>query len=406
MTKEEHHSELKPMGHTLLLPKEEMLEIHRRGKKITIGIPSDFHKVEYRIPLTPQAVELLVSYGHEIFVETNAGKASSYTDEEYRNAGAVVTENKQDVYECDIIIRVSPFSSEEIDMLKGHQVLVSNMQISAHCAETVQKLQQKKVTTIAYEYIENDNGCMPVLQLMSQISGSTAITLASEYLSNSRDGKGVLLGGITGISPAELVILGAGTAAEFAARTALGLGVSIKIFDDNLYDLRLLEEKLGQRIFTSVLYPKVLKKALKSADAVLGAMPMNAGLKFKVSEEMVAKMKKGSVIIDLNVSQGGCFETSKCTDLNNPTYLKHGVIHYCVPNIQSIVARTASIALSNVLAPIIIAVGEIGGMDNYIKNSKSFRKGVYIYNGILTNHDLGEKLNLPSKDIDLLLAVY
>ena len=406
MAKGEHHSDLNPMEQTLLLPKEEMLEIRRRGKKISIGIPSDFHKVEYRIPLTPQAVELLISYGHEIFIETNAGKASSYSDEEYRNAGAIVSDKKQDIYKCDVIIRVSPFSSDEIDLLKGHQVLISNMQINTHCAETIQKLQQKKVTTIAYEYIENDNGCMPVVQLMSQISGSTAITIASEYLSNSRDGKGVLLGGITGITPAELVILGSGTAAEFAARTALGLGVTVKIFDDDLYNLRMLEEKLGQRIFTSVLYPKVLKKALKSADAVLGAMSVNTNLKFKVPGEIVEKMKKGSVIIDLNVSQGGCFETSVCTDLNNPTYLKHGVIHYCVPNIPSIVARTASIALSNVLTPIIIAVGEIGGMDNYIKNSKSFRKGVYMYNGILTNHDLGEKLNLPSKDIDLLLAVY
>jgi alanine dehydrogenase len=406
MTQEEHHSDMKPLEQTLLLPKEEMLEIRRKGKKVTVGIPSDYHKVEYRVPLTPQAVELLVSYGHEIIIETNAGKAASYSDKEYRDAGAIVTEKQQDVYECDIIIRVSPFSGDEIDLLKGHQVLISDLQISSHCAETIQKLQQKKVTTIAYEYIENDKGCMPVVQLMSQISGNTAITLASEYLSNSRKGKGVLLGGITGISPAELVILGSGTAAEFAARTALGLGALVKVFDDSIYDLRLLEEKLGQRIFTSVFYPKVLKKALRSADAVLGAMSVNAKLKFKVPEEMVKKMKAGSVIIDLNVSQGGCFETSRCTDLNNPTYEEHGVIHYCVPNIPSIVARTASIALSNILTPVIIAVGEIGGMDNYIKNSKSFRKGVYIYNGILTNRDLGEKLNLPVKDINLLLAVY
>lgn len=406
MTKEERNSEMSTLGQSLLLPKEEMLEIKRKGKKISIGIPSDFDKVEYRIPLTPQAVELLISYGHEIFIETNAGKASSYSDEEYRLAGALVVEQKQDVYECDVILRISPFSSDEIDMLKGHQILISNLQINAHCAETIQKLQKKKVTTIAYEYMEDENGCVPVVQLMSQISGSTAITLASEYLSNSRNGKGVLLGGVTGISPAELVILGSGTAAEFAAHTALGLGVTVKVFDDNMFELRKLEEKLGQRIFTSVFYPKVLKKALKSADAVLGAMSFNSQLNFKVPSGMVEKMKPGSVIIDLNVSQGGCFETSKCTDLNNPTYKKHGVIHYCVPNIPSIVARTASIAMSNILTPILISVGEIGGMDNYIKNSASFRKGVYIYNGILTNYHLGERFNLPSKDIDLLLAVF
>lgn len=406
MSKEEQHSEQQPMEQTFLLPKEEMLEIGRRGKKLTIGIPCDFQKVEFRVPLTPQAVELLVSYGHDVYLETNAGKASSYSDEEYRHAGAIVTDKQAEVFGCDMVIRVSPFSGDEIDLLRGHQVLFSNMQINAHCAESIQKLQQKKVTTIAYEYIENDNGCMPVVQLMSQIAGSTAITLASEYLSNAHNGKGVLLGSITGISPSELVILGSGTAAEFAARTALGLGVTVKIFDDNIYELRRLEEKLGQRIFTSVFYPKVLKKALRSADAVLGAMAVNTTLDFKVPEEMVQKMKKGSVIIDLNVSQGGCFETSQCTNLNNPTFEKHGVIHYCVPNIPSIVSRTASIALSNILSPIIISIGEIGGMDQYIKNSKSFRKGVYIYNGILTNHNMAEKFNLPAKEIDLLLAVF
>jgi alanine dehydrogenase len=200
--------------------------------------------------------------------------------------------------------------------------------------------------------------------------------------------------------------LGAKTAAEFAARAALGLGATVKIFDDNIFNLRELEEKLGQRVFTSVLYPNVLKKALKSADVVLGAMSYNSSKKFQVSEEMVKSMKPGSVIIDLNTSQGGCFETSVPTDLKNPTFIKHGVIHYCVHNMASIVARTASIALSNILTPIIISVGEIGGMQNYIKNSTGIRKGIYIYNGILTNKDLGNKLGIPSKEIDLLLAIF
>ncbi len=402
MTEKERTPELT----SLFMPQEEMLEIRRKGKKITIGIPSDFDKVEYRIPLTPEAVELLGSYGHEIYIETNAGKASSYSDEEYAKAGASVVEKKAEVFQCDIILRVSPFDQQEIDMLRGNQTLISNMQLNTHCSESVHKLMRKKVTTIAYEYMENEENCLPVVQLMSQISGATSIVVANEYLSNSRDGKGVLLGGVTGISPTELVILGASTTAEFAARAALGLGATVKIFDNSIFDLRKLEDKLEQRIFTSVFYPKVLKKALKSADVVLGAMSPNKNPKFRVSEEMVQMMKKGSVIIDTNVSQGGCFETSKCTDLKNPTYTKHGVVHYCVPNISSLVARTASIALSNVLAPIIISIGEIGGIQNYIKSSKGFRKGTYIYNGILTNRDLGEKLNIPSKDIDLLLAVF
>jgi alanine dehydrogenase len=406
MTEKDKLTEQSPAGSTYLLPQEEMLEIRRKGKKIRIGIPSDKEKVEYRVPLTPQAVELLVSYGHEILVEKEAGKAASYTDEEYRNAGALVMDDRKEIFECDIVLRVSPFDETEIELLKGHQALISDLQINAHCSNSIAKLMQKKVINIAYEYLEDEDGSKPVVQLMSQISGSTSIILANEYLSKSRDGKGVLLGSVTGISPAELVILGSGTSAEYAARVALGLGATVKVFDDNISSLRKLEEKLPQRIFTSVFYPKVVKKALKSADAVLGAMPIGMPPSFRITEDMVKKMKQGSVIIDLNVSQGGCFETSRCTDLNNPTFVEHGVVHYCVPNLPAIVARTASIALSNILIPIIIAIGEIGGIDNYIKNSKSFRKGVYIYNGILTNSALAEKFNLPYKDLDLLLAVY
>jgi alanine dehydrogenase len=406
MSERDSKAEQTPSGSTFLLPKEEMLEIKRKGKKIRIGIPSDITKVEFRVPLTPQAVELLVSYGHEILVEKGAGQAASYTDEEYREAGALVVENRQDVFECDMVLRVSPFSEDEVDLLKGHQALISDLQINTHCANSISKLMQKKVTNIAYEYLEEENGSKPVMQLMSQISGSTAIVLINEYMSKSRNGKGVLLGSVTGISPSELVILGSGTAAEFAARAALGMGALVKVFDDNICALRNLEQKLPQPIFTSVFYPKVMRKALKSADAVLAAMPVGMPPSFRIPEEMVEKMKPGSVIVDLNVSQGGCFETSHCTDLNNPAFVEHGVVHYCVPNLPAIASRTASIALSNVLIPILISIGEIGGIDNYIKSSRSFRKGVYIYNGILTNPALADKFNLPYKDIDLLLAVY
>jgi alanine dehydrogenase len=391
---------------TMLMPKEEMLEIKTKGQKIKIGIPSDFSKVEYRVPLTPQAVDLLVSYGHEILIESKAGKPVNYSDNDYRNAGAVIVETKAEIFQADIILRIAPFDSDEIDMLRGNQVIISNMQIQAHCMETIQKLMQKKITTIAFEYLENENGFMPFVHQMSQIAGVTSITIASEYLSNSRNGKGVLFGEVTGVTPAELVIIGTSTAAEYAARAALGLGILVKIFDTSVYELSKLEEKLGRRIFTSVFYPKVLKKALVSADAVIGAMSFSAAPKFKVSEELVKQMKEGSVIIDLNMSQGGCFETSICTDFKNPTYIKHGVVHYCVPNTPSLVARTASISLSNILIPILLAIGDNGGVDNYIKISRGFRKGVYIYHGILTNHDVGRLFNIPSKDINLLLAIF
>ncbi|MEZ5105596.1 MAG: alanine dehydrogenase [Draconibacterium sp.] len=391
---------------TMLMPQEEMLEVIKKSQKIKIGIPSDFSKVEYRVPLTPQAVDLLVSYGHEILIEKNVGKSASYSDKEYQEAGAIIVERKEETFQCDIIIRISPFNDEEIDMLRGNQVIFSSMQVQAYCHESIQKLLQKKVTCLAFEYLENEDGYLPFVHQMSQIAGVTSITIASEYLSKSRNGKGVLFGEVTGITPAELVIIGTSTAAEYAARAALGLGIFVKVFDTSVYELSKLEEKLGRRIFTSVFYPKVLRKALISADVVIGATSFNTTPKFKVSEELIKKMKEGSVIIDLNVSQGGCFETSKPTDFNNPTFVKHGVVHYCVPNSPSLVARTASISLSNILIPILLSIGDIGGVDNYIKQSRGFRKGVYIYHGILTNHDVGNLFNIPSKDIDLLLAVF
>jgi len=391
---------------SMLLPKEEMLEIRKKGKKIKIGIPSDFSKLEYRVPLTPQAVDLLVSYGHEILIEKDAGKAASYTNEDFKKSGAIIVETREETFQCDIILRIASFTEEEIDALRGNQVIISSLQTHAYNKESIQKLMQKKVTSIAFEYLENEQGFLPFVHQMSQIAGVTAITIASEYLSKSRDGKGVLFGEVTGVTPAELVIIGTSTAAEYAARAALGLGIFVKVFDTSVYELSKLEEKLGRRIFTSVFYPKVLKKALVSADAVIGATSFNVPPKFKVSEDLVKQMKEGSVIIDLNVSQGGCFETSSCTDFNNPTYVKHGVVHYCVPNSPAMVARTASISLSNILIPILMAIGENGGVDNYVKVSKGFRKGVYIYQGILTNQYLGRHFSLPSKDIDLLLAVF
>lgn len=406
MTSREKSKESSLISKTMLMPQEEMLEIKKRGQKIKIGIPSDFSKVEYRVPLTPQAVDLLVSYGHEILIETNAGKSASYSDKAYAEMGAVIVENSSEIFQCDIILRISPFSNEEIDLLRGNQVIISSMQPHAHCRETIQKMMQKKVTAIAFEYLENEDGFMPFVHQMSQIAGVTSITVASEYLSKSRNGKGVLFGEVTGVTPAELVIIGTSTAAEYAARAAVGLGIFVKVFDTSVYELSKLEEKLGRRIFTSVFYPKVLQKALVSADVVIGAMSFNSTLKFKVSEELVKQMKEGSVIIDLNVSQGGCFETSECTDFNNPTFVKHGVVHYCVPNSPALVARTASISMSNILIPVLLSISDDGGVNNYIKTSKGFRKGVYIYHGILTNRDIGNLFNIPAKEIDLLLAIF
>ncbi|MGF7140903.1 alanine dehydrogenase [Roseimarinus sediminis] len=389
-----------------LMPAEEKLEVRKRGKKIVVGIPANMNSDEPCLPLTPQAVEMLIEAGHEVTIESNAGKRARYTDLEYAEAGAVVTGNKAEVYQCDFIFKVAPFTHYEIDLLRGNQVLFSMLQMHIQDQEAIRKLIQKKVTAIAYEYLKDEHDHLPVMQSLSEISGIVSMTVASELLSVSNGGKGVLFGGITGISPASVLILGADTAAEYAARTALGLGAEVKIFDHSVSKLRTFEQRFPQKIFTSLYYPRVLEKAINSADVILGAQPFNTNPRYIVPRDLIRNMKSNSVIIDLNASQGGCFETTRCTSLSNPTYTDEGVIHYCVPNITARVSRTTTIALSNIFASVLIEIGEMGGMAHYIKNKPGFRDGVYCYNGILTNKDIGDRFHLPTKDLGLLLAAF
>lgn len=389
-----------------LLPAEEKLEIRKKEQKISIGIPANTNKDEQCLPLTPQAVEILVNAGHEVIMESGAGLKTRYADIEYSNSGAIISQSKAEVFQCDFLLKVAPFSTEEIALLKGNQVLFSMLQIDTQSEANFKTLMQKKITAIAYEYIKDDFGGFPVMQSLSEISGIVAMTVAGELLSNSSGGKGVLFGGVTGISPAAVIIIGADTAAEFAARAAIGLGAEVKIFDNSVSKLRTFERKFSQKIFTSLYYPRVLKKAIQSADVAFGAQPFNGVPQYKVPKEMIQKMKKGSIIIDLNASQGGSFETTTCTMLSNPTYEREGVIHYCVPNITDRVSRTTTIALSNIFASILLEIEEIGGISYYIKSQKGFRDGVIIYNGILTNKDVGKKFNIAAKDLDLLMAAF
>jgi alanine dehydrogenase len=348
----------------------------------------------------------LVCAGHQVIVESGAGLKARYSDLEYNEAGAIITKNRSDVFQCDFIIKVAPFNNDEVALLKGNQVVFSMLHLDTQNKECIKTLMQKKVTSLAFEYLKDETGHLSVMQSMSEISGIVSMTVASELLSNSTNGKGVLLGGVTGISPASVMILGAETAALFATKVALGLGVEVKIFDNSVSKLRSFERNFNQKIFTSLYYPRVIEKAISSADVVIGAQPFNSLPQYVVSRDLIQTMKPGSIIIDLNASQGGCFETSRCTTIANPTYIKDGIIHYCVKNITSRVSRTTTIALSNIFASILLEIGEIGGISHFIKSHKGFRDGVYIYNGILTNKDVGRKFNLPTKDLDLLMAAF
>jgi alanine dehydrogenase len=390
-----------------LMPQEEMLEVQRKKGSLYIGVPKETYFQENRICLVPEAVALLVSNGHQVIIETNAGKAANFDDKDYSEAGAKIAYSSKEVYEADIILKVAPPSDEEIEMLQRKQTLFSALQMTVQSDNYVKQLMNKKVTAIAYDYIKDEDGIFPIIRSMSEIAGNTSILIAAEYLSNINNGNGTMFGGITGTSPTEVVILGAGTVGEFATRAALGLGAMVKIFDNSVYRLRRLQSDLATRVFTSVLQPKVLAKALKTADVVIGAIRApNGRTPCVVTEEMVSEMKYGSVMIDISIDQGGCFETSRVTNHTNPVYRTHGVIHYCVPNIPSRVSRTASYALSNVLTPILVNMGDEGGVESLLRSNSGVRHGVYIYNGILTNQFLGETFKLPYKDIDLIMAAF
>ena len=390
-----------------IFPQEEMLEVGRKHNKLVIGIPRDNHKIERRVALTPEAVEVLVNQGHEVIIESGAGQAANYDDHEYSENGGFIVREKDQVYQCDIIIRISPLTEAEIDHLKGDQIIFTNLNLPQQSAGYIQKLMQKNVIAIAFEFLREEDNSFPVIKAMSEIAGTTSILVASEYLSNSREGKGVLLGGVSGITPTEIVILGAGTAAEYAVKAAIGLGASVKIFDYSLIKLRRLQKHIGTRLYTSVFHPKVLKKDIQSADVIIGAMYQHGNHpQYLLNEEMIQHMKDGSVIVDLSIDQGGCIETSEIRTIDNPAFLKYGVIHYCVPNIASRVSRTASIALSNVFSPMLITMGEYGGFINHLKENRGLRNGVYIYNGILTNKQIGDRFGMSSRDIDLLMAAF
>lgn len=396
-----------PIWKTELLPQEEMLELGKKKKKLVIGIPRENQDIESRVALTPEAVELLVANDHEVYIEDGAGLGSNYTNTDYSERGGQILDTAKEVFQCDLILKITPPTLDEISLMKGNQSLFSSLMFTGDMKKCIRSLIEKKVSAFAFEKIQDENNCFPVVRSMSDISGKTAVLVAAEYLSLGKEGKGVLLGGLTGITPTEVVILGAGYAAESAVKAALGLGASVKVFDSSIPKLRHLEEKVGSNLYTSIYHPRVLEKAVKSTEVLISAVHFKDNTpSCIVTGEMVKEMKKGTVIVDISIDQGISIETSEPRTQQDPVFTKHGIIHYCVPNLPSRVARTASISLSNIFAPLLLEMGGSGGVTPYLKEFKGMRKGIYIYNGILTSRQLGDYLDLPFKDIDLLMAAF
>jgi len=384
-------------------PQEMLQETGRKKNELFIGIPKEVSFQEKRIALTPLSVALLVANGHRVIMESGAGKADNFLDHHYSEQGAEIVPDKASVYKADFIIKIAPPTIDEIDLMKNGQVLFSSQQPSLLSLSHLQAMMRKKITAISYEYLRDEGNILTVVRAMSEIVGATSVLIAAEYLSNVFEGKGLMLGGITGVPPTEIVILGAGTVAEYAARTALALGAQVKVFDSSIYRLRRLQTNIGSLVFTSVMQPIVLRKAVLSSDVVIGAVRSNNGrCPCIIDESTVEKMKPNSVLIDVSIDQGGCFETSQITNHLKPTFRKHDVIHYCVPNIASRVARTATYALTNIFTPILLEIGERGSIMNLIWNRPGVRNAVYLYQGALTNKDIGERFNMTPKDLELI----
>ena len=384
---------------------EETLDIKPKGARLHIGIPKEVAFQENRIALTPDAVSVLVSNGHDVTIEHNAGEAAHYGDRDYSEAGAKIVYQREEVFKAPILVKSAPIIEEDLPLLQHGQMIISPIHLTVLKAELLQKMMEKRITAISFENLKDDNGTYPIVRSMSEIAGSASILVAAQYLSSSNHGKGVLLGGISGIAPTKVIIIGAGIVGEHAARAALALGASVKVFDNSIYRLKRLQNNVGHRLWTSVIEPRMLAKQLKTCEVAIGALSSETGrTPIVVTEEMVSNMRTGSVVIDVSIDRGGCFETSEITSHESPIYLKYGVIHYCVPNIPSGFARTASQAISNVLMPLLLEAGEDGGFEQMVWHQIHLRSGIYMFKGALTNFYLSERFNLKYTDLNLLIA--
>lgn len=384
---------------------EETLDIKSKRARLHIGIPKETAFQENRVSLIPDAVGVLVDNGHEVYVETKAGEGSKYSDNNFSEAGAKIVYNKAEVYKAPILIKSAPVVENDMPHLQMNQTIISPIHLSILKKNIIEQMMGKRITALGFENLKDDSGTYPIVRSMSEIAGSAVMLIAGQYLGSPNNGKGVLLGGISGIPPTKVIIIGAGVVGEFATRTALALGASVKVFDNNVYRLKRLQNNLGVRVWTSVIEPKILAKQLKTCEVAVGALSNENGRSpIVVTEEMVAAMRPGSIIIDVSIDRGGCFETSEITTHERPTFLKHDVIHYCVPNIPSGFARTASHAISNVLMPLLLNTSNEGGFDEMVWNDFNLRHGVYLFKGHLTNFYISQRFDLKYTDLNLLIA--
>ena len=392
-----------PFTKAQLLPQEETLEVLKKKGNLFIGIPKETYFQEKRVCLTPDAVSALVSNGHRVMIESGAGDGANFKDNDYSEAGAEVTKDTAKVFSCPIILKVEPPSVDEVKLINPHTLLISALQLKTQTKAYFQALATKRITALAFEFIKDEDGAYPAVRSLSEIAGTASILIASELLSNVNGGNGLMFGNISGVPPIEVVIIGAGTVGESAARSAIGLGANIKVFDNSITRLRSLQTNLGRTIYTSTIQPKNLIKALRRCDVAIGAVRGNNRAPVIVTETMVEKMKAGAVVIDVSIDMGGCFETSEVTNHDKPTFQYNNVTHYCVPNIPARYSRSASVSISNIFTPYLLKIAEDGGVENAIRFDRGLKNGLYFYHGILTNKSVADWFDLDCSDLNLLI---
>ena len=389
-----------------LLPQEDVLQVSERTNELVIGIPNEESFQEKRVALVPEAVALLVARGHQVLVESGAGEHAHYQDSDYSESGARIVYDRRQIFQTGMVLKVEPPTIEEVGLMGMRQTLISALQWTVQSEGVLEALAKKKTTAIAWDFLQNANGIFPLVRAMGEIAGNSSVLIAGELLAGP-EGSGTLFGGVSGVSPTEVVVIGAGTVGEFAARAAIGLGATVKVFDNSPHRLIRLQNALGQRLWTSTVQPSVLQDALKTADVAIGAIRGSSQrAPLIVSEPMVAGMRRGTVIVDVTIDRGGCFETSRVTSHERPTFTELEVIHYCVPNIPSRVSRTASKALSNIMAPMLLEFAADGGVDGSIRKNPVARSGIYMFQGNITHMGLAAESGLAYKDLDLLLATF
>ena len=392
-----------PFTKQQLLPQEETLEIFRKKGELFIGIPKETAYKEKRVCLTPDAVYALTSNGHRVLLESGAGEGANFSDKDYSEAGAEITKDAEKVFACPMILKVEPPSLEQIKLINPQTIIISALQLKTQHKKYFETLAAKRITALAFEFIRDSDNAYPAVKALSEIAGTASVLIAAELLSDASSGNGLMFGNISGVPPVEVVIIGAGTVGEFASRSALGLGANVKVFDNSLTKLRRIQTHLGRPIYTSTIQPKNLSKALKRCDVVIGAIRGKNRAPIIVSEAMVEHMKKGAIIIDVSIDMGGCFETSEVTSHKHPTFIKHNVVHYCVPNIPARYSKTASVCISNIFTPYLLKIAEDGGLENSLRFDRGLKNGLYFYHGILTSKSVGEWFGLDYSDINLLI---